>query len=89
VLLNTTKPVIGSLKPARGRVGTTVTITGSFFGARRGTSKVYFGGKAATKYVSWSKGKVKVKVPFVAKGRKAVRVKTKDGRSNARFFRVI
>jgi hypothetical protein len=91
VLLNTTviKPRIGALRPRRGEKGTTVTISGSFFGARRGTSKVYFGTKAATKYVSWSASKIKVKVPRMSKGRKAVRVKTADGRSNVRYFRVI
>ena len=49
-----TGPWVGSLRPARGRVGAAVTLTGWNFGATRGTAKVYFGGKAATRYVSWS-----------------------------------
>ena len=65
-----------------------MVVTGWGFGARRGTSKVYFSGKAATTYVSWSKGKIKVKVPTMTKGRKAVTVRTKDGRSAAKYFRV-
>ena len=93
VLLNTTTPSIASLSPTRGRVGTTVTIVGSpagwSFGASRGTSKVYFGGKAATKYISWSKYKIKVRVPLIAKGKKAVTVRTSAGKSNTKYFTVI
>ena len=60
-----------------------MTIKGWGFGAKRGTSKVTFGHKAVTKYVSWSKARIKVKVPAMSVGRKAVRVRTEDGRSNA------
>jgi hypothetical protein len=80
------RPKIGSLSPVRGKVGITVTITGTGFGAVRGTSKVYFGSKAATRYVSWSATKIKVKVPRVTKGRKAVKVKTAGGTSNIKYF---
>jgi hypothetical protein len=83
------KPKIGGLRPSRGKAATTVTITGSGFGTRRGTSKVYFGGKAATKYVSWGATKIRVKVPRITKGRKAVKVKTSGGTSNVKYFRRI
>ena len=93
VMLNTTKPGIASLTPTRGRVGTTLTITGSragwTFGATRGTSKVYFGAKAVTKYVSWSKYQIKVRVPSLSKGKKAVTVKTPAGKSNVKYFTVL
>ena len=82
------KPVLGALRPARGAVGATVTITGSGFGARRGTARVFFAGKAATRYVSWSATRIKVKVPRLAKGRKTVKVVTAGGKSAAKTFRV-
>ncbi len=66
-----------------------MTLTGWNFGATRGTAKVYFGGKAATRYVSWSATKIEVKVPTLAKGSKTVTVRTAGGRSNAKTFRVI
>ena len=71
-----TSPWIGSLQPTRGKVGITLTINGWNFGAHRGTSKVYFGSKAVTTYVSWSATKIKVRVPTLAKGKKLVTVKT-------------
>jgi hypothetical protein len=80
------KPSISKISPTRGRVGVTVTIVGKGFGAARGTSKVTFGTKAATRYVFWSDTKIKVRVPSIAKGRKAVRVVTMVGRSNAKYF---
>ncbi len=82
------KPHVGSLLPARGRVGITLTITGTGFGAHRGTAKVYFGSKAVTTYLSWSATKIKVRVPRLAKGKKSVTVKTAGGRSNPKTFTV-
>jgi hypothetical protein len=81
--------VIASLRPRRGGVGATVTITGSGFGARRGAAKVFFAGKAATRYISWSATRIKVKVPRLGKGKKPVTIVTAGGRSAARTFRVI
>lgn len=80
-------PRIRTLTPTHGGVGTTVTITGLGFRAKRGTSKVFFGSKAATKYVFWSDSKIKVKVPPISVGEKKVRVKTPLGRSNAVIFK--
>ena len=80
-------PKIRSLTPTRGRARTTVTITGTGFGAKRGTSKVYFGSKAVTRYAYWSSTKIKANVPRLTKGRKTVRVRTSLGRSNGKFFR--
>ena len=64
-------------------------ITGWNFGASRGTAKVFFGGTAATRYVSWSATKIRVKVPKLAEGRRPVRVVTSGGTSNAMIFRLI
>ena len=79
-------PRISRLSPAHARPGATVTITGTGFGAQRGASKVYFGGKAADRYVDWSATRIKVKVPRVSKGKTSVLVKTLMGRSNAKAF---
>ena len=65
-----------------------MTITGSGFGAKRGTSSVLFAGRRALRYVSWSDTKIKVKVPALALGRKAVVVKTAGGRSSPKSFKV-
>ncbi|MGZ4199107.1 MAG: IPT/TIG domain-containing protein, partial [Thermoleophilia bacterium] len=67
----------------------TMTITGKGFWDRRGTSKVYVGGKSVTTYVSWSATKIKVRVPKLGAGRKAVKVKTSGGTSNVKYFRVL
>lgn len=79
-------PRIGRLSPTHARSGATVTITGTGFGAKRGTSKVYFGSKAASRYVKWTATKIKVRVPRVSRGKTSVRVKTLMGRSNAKAF---
>ena len=81
--------MIAALRPQHGAVGATVTITGSGFGARRAGAKVFFGGKAAGRYVSWSATKVKVKVPKLAAGKKAVTIVTGGGRSAAKVFTVL
>jgi hypothetical protein len=80
------KPSLSKISPTRGKVGITVTIVGKHFGAARGAYKVLFGTKAATRYVFWSATKIKVRVPRITKGRKAVRVVTAVGRSNAKYF---
>jgi hypothetical protein len=82
-------PAITLLNPTKGHVGATVTITGTGFGATRGTSKVMFGSKAATKYVSWSATMIKVKVPATTAGTKAVKVVTKAGTSKSKKFKVL
>ncbi len=81
-------PKITKLVPTRGPVGTTVTITGTGFGATRGTSTVKFGITAVTNYVSWSNTQIVVKVPSTGTGTKAVKVTTKGGLSNGLPFTV-
>ena len=82
-------PSLAKLKPASGKRGVTVTITGAGFGAKRAKSSVKFGSKACTKYVSWSDTRITCKVPKKAKlGIVKVSVTTTGGRSGTRNFRV-
>jgi hypothetical protein len=55
-------PAIASLNPTSGLVGTSVTITGTNFGASQGTSTVKFNGTAGTP-TSWSATTIAVPVP--------------------------
>ena len=55
-------PIIASLSPTSGSVGTTVTISGANFGTTKGTSVVRFNGTAATP-TSWSASTIVVPVP--------------------------
>jgi hypothetical protein len=85
----TRPPAIIGLKPASGRRSSTVTVTGTGFGAVRGGGAVRFGGTACTKYVSWSDTRITCKVPAKARlGTVKVTVTTAGGVSNARSFRV-
>ena len=51
--------------------------------------RTLFGGKAVTRYVSWSATRIRFKVPALAKGRKSVTVRPLGGKSNVKAFRVI
>lgn len=83
------KPKIAKLSPTAAKRGAIVTITGSNFGAKRGTSFVKFGTTKATKYVTWTAKKIKCKVPAKAKfGKLTVRVTTRAGVSNGKTFKV-
>jgi len=83
------KPKIVRLSPTAAKRGAIVTITGSGFGAKRATSFVKFGATKASKYVTWTKTRIKCRVPAKAKfGLLKVRVTTVVGVSNAKTFRV-
>jgi YD repeat-containing protein len=56
------KPQISAVSPAAGPAGTSVTISGSNFGATQGSSTVTFNGVAATP-TSWSAGTIVAPVP--------------------------
>src|SRR2546426_940490 len=60
--LNAASPKITSLSPTSGAVGTSVTVTGTNFGASQGTSTVTFNGTAATP-TSWSATSIVAPVP--------------------------
>jgi len=77
------------LSPTSGRRGAIVTLTGRYFGAKRGTSYVKFGSTKCTKYVSWTGTRIKCRVPARAKfGKVKVTVVTAGDTSNARTFTV-
>src|SRR5208283_489138 len=57
-----TAPSITNVNPTSGAVGTSVTITGTNFGATQGTSTVKFNGTAGTP-TSWSATSIVVPVP--------------------------
>ncbi|MBN2025819.1 MAG: IPT/TIG domain-containing protein, partial [Actinobacteria bacterium] len=57
------RPVLDSLSPGSGTIGTEVTLSGSHFGSDQGDSYVSFGGVKATEYTSWADGQVVCKVP--------------------------
>jgi len=83
------KPRIARLSPTSGRRGIIVTIVGTGFRASRGTSYVKFGTTKCGKYLSWSRTRIKCRVPAKAAfGRRYVRVTTVAGRSNAKVFTV-
>jgi IPT/TIG domain len=56
-------PNIASLNPTSGVIGTSVTITGTNFGASQGTSTVSFNGTLASTASSWSATSITVLVP--------------------------
>jgi lysophospholipase L1-like esterase len=62
VLASFSSPVISSLSPTAGPVGTSVTISGANFGATKGTSTVRFNGTTATTS-SWSATSIVASVP--------------------------
>ena len=83
------KPKIVRLKPTSAGRGAIVTIIGSEFGVRSGTSYVEFGATKCVKYVSWSGAKIKCRVPAKAEyGKVKVTVTTAVGASNAKSFKV-
>ena len=82
-------PTITKLDPASGKRGAGVTISGAFFGARRGASCVQFGSRKCRAYVSWSDNRISCRVPGnAALGKLKVTVWTAAGASNTRVFTV-
>jgi hypothetical protein len=80
-------PSITSLSPTSGAVGSSVTITGSNFGASQGSGTVKFGGVTATP-TSWSATSIKVPVPSgAASGNVVVHASGVD--SNGKAFTVL
>jgi RHS repeat-associated protein len=58
-----TIPIVSSVSPGSGGIGTSVTITGLNFGSSQGTSTINFGGVPATSIVSWSNNQIVANVP--------------------------
>lgn len=80
-------PVISSIDPTSGTIGSTVTITGSNFGASRDTSVVIFGDTISDSYASWSNSQIICAVPDGAESGN-VMVITAAGTSNSFNFTV-
>jgi hypothetical protein len=81
-------PVITSISPARGAVGTGVLISGKNFGSSRGNSYVNFGSSKASSYASWSSSQISCTVPVLDTGPVSVTVTTKYGTSNSKTFTI-
>ncbi|MEP0813223.1 MAG: IPT/TIG domain-containing protein [bacterium] len=86
-------PAITNLSSGSGRVGDTITITGTDFENDRTTAqgKVFFGSVEAASgdYVSWSDTSIQVKVPTNAVSNGDVKVKTGNNESNVVGFDVL
>ncbi|MBU4257609.1 IPT/TIG domain-containing protein, partial [Patescibacteria group bacterium] len=81
-------PHIDGVSPARAHVGDIIEIRGSWFLETRDSSSVSFNGRIAGDYISWSDGKIKVRVPAgAATGDLAVYVNGKV--SNTTTFTVL
>ena len=83
------RPSLAALRPNSAKRGAVVTITGKYFGVRRGTNLVKFGATTCTKYLSWSATRIRCRVPVKAKfGRLKVTVTTTSGISGAKVLTV-
>jgi endoglucanase len=80
-------PILSSLSPTSGAVGSTVTINGSNFGSTQGTSSVRFNTAVAT-VTSWSNTQIAATVPNVASGPVTVTVTVNGVASNGASFTV-
>ena len=81
-------PSLSSISPTSGTAGTQVTLSGSNFGASRGSSYVLFGSTQAATYDSWSDTRIVCRVPDISTGTVQVKVTTGVGTSNGLDFRV-
>jgi len=82
-----TTPSIASISPASGTAGSSVTITGSNFGATQGSSRVNFGMTAAT-VTSWSNTSITATVPNLMAGAVSVSVTVGGTTSNSASYTV-
>jgi endoglucanase len=80
-------PAISALNPTSGAVGSSVTVSGSNFGASQGTSTVRFG-TANASISSWSATQIVAMVPNIAPGATNVSVTVNGVVSNAPAYTV-
>jgi RHS repeat-associated protein len=79
-------PLVLSVSPTSGAVGTAVTVNGASFGAVQGTSTVTFNGAAATSISSWSNNQIVAAVPNSAtNGPVVVAVNSTASNANVNF----
>lgn len=81
-------PYISKLNPSAGGAGSVLTVSGSGFGASRGSSMVLFGGTPVASYRGWGDTWIKCVVPQGPTGG-AISVVTSGGVSNSRDFTVL
>ncbi len=82
-------PHINSLNPSAGVPGDEITIGGSAFGVQGASSKVLFGDSPVEATIlDWSDLQIKARVPGIANGVRAVRVRNSVGTSNSIDFTV-
>jgi uncharacterized protein (TIGR02145 family) len=67
-------PQISSINPTSSFIGDAITISGSNFGASRGTNDITFNGVKATSYPNWSNNSITVNVPNAKTGKVFVTV---------------
>ena len=82
-------PSITSLSPTSGTAGTTVTITGTSFGATQGSSTVTFSGTNAGTATTWSDTSIVIAVPHASAGAGNVVVTVGGLASNGSAFTVV
>jgi endoglucanase len=80
-------PAINGMNPTSGAAGSSVTVSGSNFGASQGASTLRFGNTTAT-VSSWSASQIVATVPNLAAGAWAVSVLVNGVASNAATFTV-
>jgi endoglucanase len=80
-------PAISGVNPASGAVGSSVTVSGSNFGASQGSSTLRFGSTNAS-VTSWSGSQIVATVPNVGAGAQSVTVTVNGVASNAATFTV-
>ncbi|MHC1703734.1 MAG: IPT/TIG domain-containing protein [Tenuifilaceae bacterium] len=80
--ISTLPPTITSFTPSSGLAGSSVTITGTNFGATQGTSTVKFGATTATA-TSWSATQIVATVPSITDGNYTLSVTTSAGTVNS------
>ena len=66
VALQMPNPIINTISPNAGPLGTSVTVTGQNFGASQGNSNITFGGVPATTVSAWSATSITATVPNTA-----------------------
>ncbi len=82
-------PNITGLSAGSGTVGSSLTVSGTAFGATQGSSYVSFGSVQATGYTSWADGQIVLTVPAGAAGALQVTVTTAGGTSSGVAYSVI
>ena len=86
IRLGITSPYLASVSPSRVKPGDRLTLTGTNFGSRRGSSYVLFAPNvrpSPSDYVTWSPSRIVVKVPARARSGN-VQVETSNGTSGTK-----